>query len=46
MKKAILKSEAERKGVSAEMNAAYAAKLSRMIDCKTVWNNTITNHYR
>lgn len=37
MKKAILKSEAERKGVSAEMNAAYAAKLSRMIDCKTVW---------
>ena len=37
MKKAVLKSEAERKGVSAEMSAAYAARLSRMIDCKTVW---------
>ena len=27
----------KRKGVSAEVNAAYAEKLSRMIRCKTVW---------
>ena len=27
----------ERKGVSAQVCAEYAAKLSRMIDCKTVW---------
>ena len=29
----------ERKGVSPETNATYAAKLSRMIGCKTVWTH-------
>lgn len=29
----------ERKGVSPEINAQYAAKLSRMIGCKTVWTH-------
>ena len=43
MKKPMLKSEAERKGVSAEQNREYAAKLSRMIDCKTVWTREGTN---
>ena len=37
MKKPILKSETTRKGVSAEKNREYVGKLSRMIDCKTVW---------
>lgn len=37
MKKAILKSEAERKTVSAERNREYVDKLSQMIGCKTVW---------
>jgi hypothetical protein len=32
MKKSMLKSEAERRGVSAEQNREYVAKLSRMID--------------
>lgn len=29
----------ERKGVSPEVNAAYAEKLSRMIACRTVWTH-------
>ena len=37
MKKAILKSEAERKNVSAEQNREYVNKLSQIIACKTVW---------
>ncbi len=37
MKKAILKNESERKNVSFEQNREYVKKLSRMIDCKTVW---------
>ena len=37
MSKIKLKSEAERLGVSKEKNAEYAAKLSEMINCKTVW---------
>ena len=37
MKKYELKSEAERCGVSAEKNAEYVEKLSKMINCKTVW---------
>ena len=37
MKKIILKSEDERLGVSANKNAEYADKLSKMINCKTVW---------
>ena len=37
MKAFVLKSEAERKGVCAEKSAEYVAKLSRMIDCKTVF---------
>ena len=43
MKKSMLKSEAERRGVSAEQNREYVAKLSRMIDCKTVWTREGTN---
>ena len=43
MKKPMLKSEAERRGVSAEQNREYVAKLSRMIDCKTVWTREGTN---
>ena len=37
MKKSILKSETERKNVSAEQNREYVNKLSQMINCKTVW---------
>ena len=37
MKKPILMPETARKGVSAEKNREYVEKLSRMIDCKTVW---------
>ena len=29
----------QRKGVTPEANARYAAKLSRMIECKTVWTH-------
>ena len=29
--------QAHRRGATAEQNAAYAKKLARMIDCKTVW---------
>ena len=37
MKKPILKNESKRKCVSPEKSAEYVKKLSRMIDCKTVW---------
>lgn len=43
MKKSILKTEADRKGVSLEICNEYAKKLSRMIDCKTVWTREDTN---
>ena len=43
MKKAILKSEAERKSVSATKNQEYVEKLSKMINCKTVWTHTGEN---
>ena len=43
MKKSILKSETERRGASAEQNQEYVAKLSRMINCKTVWTREGTN---
>ena len=39
MKKRILKSEGERHGVSTEICAEYVGKLSRMIECKTVWTS-------
>ena len=29
----------ERKGVASEVNAAYVQKLSKMVDCKTVWTH-------
>ena len=31
--------QSQRKGVSAQTNAAYASKLARMIACKTVWTH-------
>ena len=37
MKKYELKSESERKRVSPEVNREYVEKLSKMINCKTVW---------
>ena len=43
MKKSILKTETDRKGVSLEICNEYAKKLSRMIDCKTVWTREDTN---
>lgn len=43
MKKYELKSEAERCGVSVEKNAEYVEKLSKMINCKTVW--TVDGQY-
>lgn len=42
MKRAV-KSTAARKGVSPETRAVYVEKLSRMIDCKTVWTREGTN---
>lgn len=42
MKKPILKDETERKGVSEAKNKEYIEKLSRMIDCKTVWTKSGT----
>ena len=39
MKKVVLKSEAERKGVSPEKCSEYAQKLSRLVNCKTVWTD-------
>ena len=43
MKKQNLKAESARKGVSAEKNNEYVAKLSRMINCKTVWTRENIN---
>ncbi len=37
MKKHILRPEAERKNVSAERTAEYTERLSRMLECRTVW---------
>lgn len=42
MKRAV-QSTAARKGVSPETRAVYVKKLSRMIDCKTVWTREGTN---
>ena len=33
----------KRKGVSPETNAVYGAKLSKMINCKTVWTHDGAN---
>ena len=43
MKKRVLLPESSRKNVSPERNAAYAAALKRMIDCKTVWTKDNEN---
>ena len=43
MKKAMLRTEAERKNVSAEQNREYVNKLSQMINCKTVWTRAGEN---
>ena len=43
MKHPILKTESERKGVSEVKNKEYVGKLSRMIDCKTVWTQSGAN---
>lgn len=42
MKRAVM-STAARKGVSPQIRASYVSKLSRMIDCKTVWTREGTN---
>ena len=44
MKKRELRSENTRKNVPAEQNAAYAAALKQMVDCKTVWDSAGANH--
>ena len=43
MKKPCLKNESERKGVSPEISNEYAKKLSRLINCKTVWTRSGEN---
>ena len=43
MKKSILKTEAERKGVAPELCNEYVKKLSQMVNCKTVWTRENTN---
>ena len=43
MKPFILKSEAERKGTSAQVSGEYVAKLSCMINCKTVFTREDEN---
>ena len=43
MKKHLLKTEAERKGVSSEKNEEYAKILSRLINCKTVFTENGEN---
>lgn len=43
MKKAILKTEADRRTVSPERNTEYVKILSEMINCKTVWTPEDTN---
>lgn len=37
MKKRPLGSESQRRGVTAEVSARYVSRLSRLINCKTVW---------
>ena len=39
MKRIPLQPQSLRKGVSPERNAAYVEKLSRMVECKTVWTH-------
>lgn len=48
MKKPLLKSESERSRVSEEKLNEYIGKLSRMVNCKTVWTaeNTNADEYR
>ena len=43
MKKYELKPATERRGVETEQNLAYVERLSRMINCKTVWTHEDTN---
>jgi carboxypeptidase PM20D1 len=43
MKKRELRSATERRGVTATENAAYVQKLSRMVNCKTVWTHEGVN---
>lgn len=43
MKKHILKSESERHGVTPEKNGEYIEKLTKMINCKTVWTRNGEN---
>lgn len=43
MKRPKLKTEAERIGASTEQNNIYLEKLSRMIECKTVWTHNNEN---
>ena len=43
MKKHELRPATERRGVSDLQNAEYVNKLSRMINCKTVWTHEDTN---
>ena len=43
MKKRVLKNETDRRTVSAEKNVEYVGKLSRMINCKTVWTRENEN---
>ena len=43
MKKHELRPATERRGVSAPQNSEYVEKLSRMINCKTVWTHEDTN---
>ena len=39
-----LNHKSQRKGVSPEINAEYAERLSRMIECKTVWTHEGKNN--
>ena len=43
MKKHELRPATERRGVAVEKNIEYVKKLSRMINCKTVWTHEDTN---
>ena len=43
MKKRNSSPESHRKNATADQNAAYAATLKKMVDCKTVWRNDRTN---
>ena len=43
MRRAMLKPETERKGVPTDKNNEYVQKLSRMIQCKTVWTRDGAN---